>query len=454
MNSCPSCHTPCRNDDSACHKCGSPLDATPFESVRELLAAAASRQSIFESRLFLFLCFLGLSPLALATFASPRLIIDSLSIWTSLCWGILLFRLFAPPALGIKTALGVLLLTSFVVMPAFEAFLKLWPPSWEGWLESDSLPKRLLAFVMVVGIREELFKAIPVIAVMAMSPALRQPRSGVVLGMMAGVGFAATENVFYVYYTLAQAVEKAGAHDMSALLVPVYNNLVRTMVGPFAHATFSGLMGALTAAAAYHRAPGIFIGGLALAASLHGAYDTVVSFSGQFGVVVLGVALFLTMVAHAGSRVDAGEQSRGEGLFSRTIVRSPPPRADPTPLPRVPWPHPPVLRPAPPPTLPVATLGGGWSVSIDGKDGIPIPPYVPLKIGRDSSICAVVVNDPAVSRLHATISMKGPQPQIVRVSRVGKITVNSREVESAVLATGDEICIAGAVLRVGWKEIG
>jgi len=456
MPACPSCYVPCRADDSVCRKCGEQLDATPFESVSDLLAAAGSRQSIFESRIFLFLCFLGLSPVVLASLDSPRLIIDSLSIWTGLCWGILLFRLFAPPSLGIRTAIGVLLATSLLVMPVFEAFLRLWPASSEAWLESESLVKRLIAFVTVVGIREEFFKAIPVFLAMWFAPSLRQPRAGVVLGMMAGVGFAASENVYYVYLTLSEALEKAGGRENAALLMPIYNNLVRTMVGPFAHATFSGLMGSFVAIAASRGASGAFVTGLLLSASLHGAYDTVVGVSAPIGVVVLGLVLFLTMLAHAGASAAGTQPSSGEGLFSRTIVRSPqhveppaPARLDPVVRPRLQpaVPPRPITR-TPAPTA-AAPPGGGWVVSVPDRGEIAIPVHLPLKIGRDSTACDVVVNDPSVSRLHATISMRGLQPQVVRVSRIGVITVNLQETESAMLAVGDEIGVAGLILKVG-----
>lgn len=439
MNACPACLAPCRSDDSICQKCAAPLDATPFESVGELLAAAGSRQSIFESRIFLFLCFLGLSPLILATFESPRLIIDSLSIWTGLCWGILLFRLFAPPSLGIKTAIVVLLATSFVVMPLFEAFLTLWPKHSEIWLESDSLPRRLLAFVAVVGIREEFFKAIPVVVAMWLSQSLRQHRAGVVLGMMAGVGFAAAENVYYVYLTLSEALEKTAQNDTAVLLVPIYNNLVRTMVGPFAHAAFSGLMGSFVATALSGGGFGTFVAGLLLSASLHGVYNTVVGFSGLLGVVVLGLVLFLTMIAHAGTSTAGAQLSSGEGLFSRTLVRS---------LPR-PEPAPPRPASGVAGAARVVSSAGNWVVSVPARGDIAIPPYAPLRIGRDSTACDVVVNDPSVSRLHAIISMKGAQPQVVRVSRIGLLTVNLQETESSILAPGDEIGIGGIVFTVG-----
>ncbi len=88
-------------------------------------------------------------------------------------------------------------------------------------------------------------------------------------------------------------------------------------------------------------------------------------------------------------------------------------------------------------------------MSVPGSGDVVIPPYVALRIGRDSTACDIVINDPSVSRLHATISMKGPQPQVVRVSKIGVITVNLAETEGGLLAEGDEIGIGGAVLRIG-----
>ena len=254
---------------------------------------------------------------------TPRFVVDALSVWTGLCWGILLFRLFAPPALKLKVALAVLLGTSFLVMPLFEAFLRNIPPDLDKWLESDNLVERLLDFVFNVGIREEAFKAIPVVITLWFVPRLRETRTGVVLGMMAGIGFAATENVYYVYSTLSDAFQQAKTSDISALLMPVYNNLVRTMVGPFAHATFSGLFGAFAAAGLARGAPSSLVSGLLIAASLHGTYDTVVGFSGPLGAATLGVSLFLTMAAHRGQPSADPLPSDGDGLFSRTIVRTP-----------------------------------------------------------------------------------------------------------------------------------
>jgi RsiW-degrading membrane proteinase PrsW (M82 family) len=431
MNDCPSCNAPVVDGSIRCGVCGVSLRAGDgIGGLGALAAAAASGQAIFESRIFLFLCFLGLSPLIVATLPSSRLVIDALSIWTGLCWGILLFRLFAPPTLSLKAALLVLLATSFLVMPLFELFLGLLPKSFDSWLESENLIQRLSGFIVSVGIREELFKSVPVIVALWAAPKLRRPRAGVVLGMMAGVGFASSENVFYVYSTLSEAIGAAKNADVSALVMPVYNNMVRTMVGPFAHAAFSGLLGSFIGEAFSRRALSPLFSGLVAAATLHGLYNTVVGYSAPLGAATLGLCLFLTMVVHVGVQNGEPLASSGEGLFSRTILRT-----SPTPLaaasPRA-------------PRLPA----GQWFVATSDGIKITVPVDSPLLIGRDSSICPLVVSDPSVSRIHARLHLVAGQPRVSRESRVGVLLVNGSPVDTVVLRPNDEIRIADTAFRI------
>lgn len=49
--------------------------------------------------------------------------------------------------------------------------------------------------------------------------------------MMAGVGFGGSENVYYVYGVLGDAVEHTRqTGEASALIVPIYANVVQMMV--------------------------------------------------------------------------------------------------------------------------------------------------------------------------------------------------------------------------------
>lgn len=441
---CPFCGAADTEAEARCPSCGAILEAVPFEGVSALFTAAGLRQSIFESRTFLFLCFLGLSPLVLASLSTSEAIVDALAIWTGLCWGILLFRLFAPAALGIGTALAVLVGTALLVSVGFDAYLALWP-DFETWFKAPSLALRFIAYAGVVGVREELFKAVPVAFALWRLSALRRPRAGVVLGMMAGVGFAASENVVYVYSTIQDAMLRSNGMDPAAMLMPVYNNLIRTVVGPFAHASFTGVLGAFLAVAIARGGIGMGLSGFALAALLHGAYDTVVEFSGLLGVVVLGVSLFLAMVLHAGAQEGSAAPDRGEGLFSRTIMRPLPEPAAASPARRSAPARVPPERPVPqtPPAM-----GSAWAIRDATGRSYPVPPYVPLKIGRDSTACHIVIDEASVSRLHATVGVTAGRLEVIRLSRIGTLVVGGREVESAILSRGDEILIGGAVLTV------
>src|SRR5437667_136493 len=70
----------------------------------------------------------------------------------------------------------------------------------------DFFPLTLLANILGVGVREELTKAIPLFLVAYFTTRMKNPVMGMVLGMMSGIGFAITENVFYVFTNLSQAV--------------------------------------------------------------------------------------------------------------------------------------------------------------------------------------------------------------------------------------------------------
>ena len=58
--------------------------------------------------------------------------------------------------------------------------------------------------------REELTKAIPLFLMVRFTSKIENPTAGIVLGIMSGIGFAVTENVFYVFTNLNEALGAAG----------------------------------------------------------------------------------------------------------------------------------------------------------------------------------------------------------------------------------------------------
>jgi len=73
----------------------------------------------------------------------------------------------------------------------------------------DFFPLTLTAYILGVGVREELTKATPLCLMVRFTSRLENPTVGIVLGIMSGIGFAITENVFYVFANLNETLGAA-----------------------------------------------------------------------------------------------------------------------------------------------------------------------------------------------------------------------------------------------------
>ena len=135
-----------------------------------------------------------------------------------------------------------------------------------------ALPHGLVT-AMIGPLLEEVAKAGALMALILVWPAsLRSVREGIVYGALAGVGFAATEDLGYYILAAVQGGEPG-------LMQAVY---LRGLLEGVNHAAFTAIVGA---AAGYARArPGaprrvvVFVSaGLAIAVAVHGIWNTVVS---------------------------------------------------------------------------------------------------------------------------------------------------------------------------------
>jgi len=427
---------------------------------------------ILKSPVFRFICIFALTPLLIMTFDSYSSILNGLAIWSGIFWAILLYRLFADQELGIHTALIVFLVTSFVMMPLFNLYLLIppeiteklveWTPT--GYLAMLRFPVNYFGFVFGVGVREEMCKAVPLLVLALASVRMKNPLNGLVLGMMSGVGFAASENVYYVFKTVNRAIavtQQTG--DFSNLVVPVYNNVVRMMTGPFAHAVYSGIFGyfiSLAAADKARRIP-LFFAGLSVSAFLHGSYDTFVSYSVVWGVVILTVSFFLMMTYLLKARGLTSATDLAAGMFQRTVIRRVPeepplaPDSDPTAMPPADAAErlgTPALQDlvAETPDIPTGTIaiGSGWRLRTVG--GANVGRLYSLKgeqmlIGRDSARCQVHLGEAMVSRQHALLVGEGKGWRIRRLSTSSPLYVNGDSIEEQVLKPGDLIQVGSTI---------
>lgn len=412
-------------------------------SVKEaVLLDKMTGSEILKSPVFRFLGFVAIVPLAIQLLRGNHAILYGLALWSMVLWALLLYRLFADRDLTFRWAMGTMLFTAFIGLPILEVWLKV-PPDITGWLiRRQWLALRVSGYVFGVGIREELCKALPLLLLALFTSRLRNPTSGLVLGMMSGIGFAGAENVYYVYQTLDQALTAMKETGRAGYLVmPVYNNVVRMAITPFLHGCFSAIFGyfiALATSATGRRRPVFLLLGLGLSSFLHGLYDTVVGASALVGVVIQVITFFLVMTYILKARGLTSARELGGGVFSRTVMlRGPlvPPTAG-APAPRPPEP--------PPPAVTVWRLRGlsgpaaGRSFDLEGE----------ARLGRDAVRCHIHLDEPTVSREHAALR---PDPEracwaVHRLSRTGFLLVNGQAVDQAALQPGDQIQVGSSVL--------
>jgi len=460
---CTFCGRPLAAGARFCGACGRPASAPPASggldyieeafgvSLREaVLLDKITGSEIIRSPVFRFLVFVAVVPLAIEILQENHAILYGLALWSMALWSLLLYRLFADRDLSFRLAFGTVLFTCFIGLPILELWL-FTPVDITGWLITRNfLAFRLSGYVFGVGVREELTKAIPLIALALFTTKMRKPINGLLLGMMSGIGFAGAENVYYVFRTLEESLRamKETGHA-GYLVMPVYNNVVRMAMTPFLHACFSAIFGyfiALGVAQRRHRFV-FFLLGLSLSSLLHGLYDTFVGESPLLGVAIQCGAFFLVMTYILKARGLSSARELGGGVFSRTVMMKSPLAA---PAAVTAAPAPVTAAPAAVVTAAPAAAAAGWRLR--GVAGPALGHTFDLlgetRLGRDPSRCAVLVDEKTVSREHATLvpDVEHSAWRLQRLSHSGHVFVNGRAVSDAFLAPGDQIQVGTSVL--------
>ena len=438
-----------------CGICGRPLAAHPSllddfihevsGSLKEIvLVDKMTGSEILRSPVFRFVFLVAMGPLAIALLPSNGAILNGLAIYSALLWSLLLYRLFADRHLSFRWAIGMVLFTCFVMVPILEFYLRL-PPHITDFLVSRTfLPFQLVGYVFGVGVREELCKAAPLLALGLLSSRVRRPLNGLVLGMMSGVGFAAAENVYYVYRTVSQAASvTAQTGEAANLVMPVYNNVIRMAMGPFVHGCLSGIFGYFIglAAADRERRAAFLLAGLGLSSLLHGLYDKAVTTSPVLGVAVQALTYFLLMTYVLKARGLASAREIGGGVFNRTVMIQVPASVAASAS---------AVTVPPPPRR--QSLGGAGCWRLRGVAGPPAGRTFDLageiRVGRDGARCALHVDEPTVSREHAVLMPDDGRRawMIRRVSTKAPLYLNGHEVQEARLTPGDQIQVGSWVL--------
>src|SRR5271157_722639 len=186
---------------------------------------------------------------------------------------------------------------------------------------SEDLFKRWVGFTFGVGLSEEFTKVLPFLLFVVFRRERIEPKTGLILGLWCGLGFAIVEALAYIVVTAfkvasAQALGQAEARHLAQAFDPsavsmlyaalVCQQLHRFVTGPLLHACWAATNGWFIASATQKGS--VFVAttvGLLLTTLLHGTFDTLASGDSllmsmlAIGVAVLSLLIFLAYLAQA-----------------------------------------------------------------------------------------------------------------------------------------------------------
>ncbi len=234
-------------------------------------------------------------------------------VFFSLLWAYVFFKVAgAPPGLWKAAAAGYVF-TGMFALPLLVTWISIPPHPVEALLASGNGLLRFLGFTLGVGVREELAKMLVIVWMahfrVGGRPVLTRPIDALLVGSVAGLGFAAIENMDYlerfqfldrVHYTFGMYADNLSFRG----------SMSRVMLTPFVHAVWAGVLAWFTMGALQVRGRAgwrLFGTGLFIAAGLHGLYDFVagVPDAELLLVLVVGVSFAAWMACLGGEQSSA-----------------------------------------------------------------------------------------------------------------------------------------------------
>lgn len=229
-----------------------------------------------------------------------------LGIYYASILGVVLHHLIQPPQFSWGNTLKCLLFTAFIGIPILLIFQRI-PPFTELYEASKlGFAQRLIGSIFGVGLLEEVCKALPVYFLLLRPQKLNEPHSAAFYGAMSGLGFAIAEGAAYsIRYALGLTAGNLGFGSYVAA------NTIRFVSLPLFHAVLAGIVGYFIGLAAINPSrQGIILTlGIAIAATLHGIYNTFAG--GVSGLLIIGfsILLFFTYLRRNPQMVQEMEQA-------------------------------------------------------------------------------------------------------------------------------------------------
>jgi RsiW-degrading membrane proteinase PrsW (M82 family) len=239
-----------------------------------------------KNRKLIMIAAVGLAPLfVLAMSRHIHTAFWAMAIYFSVLWALFFYHVFPTPGIRVSTSLLCFFTTGVLSVSVLLIAYALPPLSWIVQdIEARSPLNRLMAYVLAVGLPEELCKALTLFALLKRTDPL-PPQSMVFYGLMSGLGFGIYEGVDY---QMGRNFRYASGEAEYYLL-----NLARVTTLPFLHAMWTGIAGYFIGFAGLYprRQRGLILIAVGLPAVLHGLYNTF-----NQSIIGLGFAL-LTVLA-------------------------------------------------------------------------------------------------------------------------------------------------------------
>jgi len=240
------------------------------------------KQDLFRDKKLIYLAAIGLAPAFLIRFTfSSYLTFYAIALYFSVIWAIFFFYLFKTRQVEtLKTIVifflsqaSALLLIWVQKLPLIGSFYSL--------IESNSFIVKYFGFVFVIGVFEELTKALPLFLLIKNAKEPIIPQTLVFYGLMSGIGFGVFEGVLY----------QTSLNSTLAYNEAFFMNIARLTSLPFLHAIWCGIAGYFIAFANLYPLfrKGLHLLAILIPAILHGSYDV-------FGWSIIGLTLTILSV--------------------------------------------------------------------------------------------------------------------------------------------------------------
>jgi len=253
-------------------------------------------QRLLSDVTFWGVALLGIVPLIINSITNPELQLTGLNLFFAALWAVIFKHFVIKDETSWKLPIVALFFTGFIGIPILLfAFAQL-PTAYMELPASKSYLVSLFGFVFNVGVCEELCKFLPVIGYILWKRSNADPMTIVLVGIFSGLGFAAFENVIKSSQIILSTLNVKNTTE-AAIQVQggIIMAMTRSLSCVFGHAVYSGIFAYFLATALVtgRRWGALFLVGLLVAATIHGAYDWLCGVQPVIAALWTGIAFML-----------------------------------------------------------------------------------------------------------------------------------------------------------------